>query len=176
MKASALSKRLNLLITGGLIVLALIGLALADFAPDKARWYWIAVMVPAGALAAATLARYNRSKHDGWRRQILHWVVILAGMLFVFMMVNTGTLSSGAAGPVLMLILALGVTLAGLGLSRAFIATGFYLLFALAAAILLGEALLAGLGLAVLALIGFLVWEKLIKPRMAGGGKAPPPA
>jgi hypothetical protein len=112
-------------------ILTPVGFALADFAPLYCGLYWL-VVGPAGGVASwwigrRTALRTGQIDRKLGRRYGLHWLVI--GVAYVLIAANamTGHMNAGGAISSFMLLTAIAYTLAGVHLSRTFLASGLVL-------------------------------------------------
>jgi hypothetical protein len=114
-----------------MVVLALLGVALATTNADLARKYWMTLVPIYGLLC--TVSAWRRSQQSGANsgklvlRQILHWLAIGAAVLLDFAVQGAGgdvKLSSGSNS---LLLLALGCVLAGVHLDWSFMLVGLLL-------------------------------------------------
>ena len=100
-----------------LVALSVIGIGVMDFSKQFALWYWLC-MAPIFAGTSLALTWKTAHQHDVTagqhiRRQLLHWLVLVVGLLLVFLMQKYGNLDSGATGLLALLLLAMSCLYAG---------------------------------------------------------------
>jgi len=100
-----------------LVALSVIGIGVMNFSAEFALWYWLS-MAPVFAGASLALTWKNAHEHDATagshiRRQMLHWLVLVVGLLLIFLMQKYGSLVPGTAGLMALLMLAMTCLLAG---------------------------------------------------------------
>jgi hypothetical protein len=98
-----------------LMALAVIGVGITYFLPDKSYPYWL---------------RLRRQNLDTWktvRNQLYHWFGVLVSVYLVHMLLNIQQLTKQNAGLVVLLVLALGTFLAGIQLGWRLILLGAFL-------------------------------------------------
>ena len=150
-----------------LMTLAIIGVGITYFYPDKSYRYWLA-MVPVFGGGCLSL-EWSRLKNKGdkfWliiKDQFYHWSGVLISVYLVHLLFNAQQLNNQNAGLVVLLVLALATFLAGIQLGWR-----LYLLGAFLWIVLLMAAYLTGY-LWVLILGGTLVTGIYIYWRMRTG-------
>jgi len=123
-----------------LIVLSIVGIGIMDFSARYGFWYWLA-MVPLFAIASIGLAwQLQKRSHDTRpllvRRQLLHWSVLVLGILLTFLMLDQGTIDRTGAGFVALLGLTLTTLQAGVHFEWRLAIMGLILAATLAASVL----------------------------------------
>jgi len=150
-----------------LMTLAVIGVGITYFYPEKSYRYWLA-MVPVFGVACLSL-EWSRLKNKGdgfWpiiKDQFYHWSGVLISVYLIYMLFNAQQLNNQNAGLVALLVLGLATFLAGIQLGWR-----LYLLGAFLWIILLMTAYLTGY-LWVLILGGTLIMGIYIYWRMRTG-------
>jgi hypothetical protein len=114
-----------------LMALAVIGVGITYFLPDKSYPYWLS-MVPVFGIACTSIewSRLRRQNLDTWktvRNQLYHWFGVLVSVYLVHMLLNIQQLTKQNAGLVVLLVLALGTFLAGIQLGWRLILLGAFL-------------------------------------------------
>lgn len=113
------------MVAGIMVVLALLGVALATASARLARGYWVSLVPVYGVLC--TLVAWKRSQQSGEQlvvRQLLHWLGIAGAVALGFTLPDVAPQSRGAAGLDALLLLALGSYLAGVHLAWPFLGVG----------------------------------------------------
>lgn len=111
-----------------MVVLALLGIALATTKPLLARNYWVSLVPIYGLLCVVTA--WRRSQQNGERlvlRQVLHWLGIAGFVALDFYIRGTGVETQVSAGLNALMLLALGCFLAGVHLDWSFVFVGLLL-------------------------------------------------
>lgn len=97
--------------------IAVVGFATIDLAPRLAAGYWLVASLAGFALSSWLGTRHGRSggqlSREEGRRHMLHWGGMLAAILLVPVLTETGHLDDKGAGLAIVLIIALGYWLAG---------------------------------------------------------------
>jgi hypothetical protein len=100
-----------------LVVLSIGGIGIMEYSEKYALWYWLAMAPVFGAasLGVAWRTAHERDATAGRhiRRQALHWLVLVVGLLLVFLMQRMEQFAPGQAGLLALLVLGLVTTLAG---------------------------------------------------------------
>lgn len=119
----------------GLMVLSIIGVALADATEGLSHWYWVA-MVPI-FFTGCLFVEWQATKTSGVSpryliiKQILHWSGLLAAVLMAFFLRDIGSINHQTTGLVLLLLFALATFLAGVTMGWLFRLLGIFLGFCL---------------------------------------------
>jgi len=100
-----------------LVLLSIAGIGVMDFSEKFALNYWLA-MVPVFAGASLALAWHSAPDRDATAgqhitRQILHWLVLVLGVLLIFLLRRYETVSHGTAGLLALLMLSMSCLTAG---------------------------------------------------------------
>jgi hypothetical protein len=147
------------------IVLALIGIGYADFAPKASAWYWQALAIVYAILCIVTQWSSATVKKVGRMRliwtQVLHWGAFLVAMRLAFLPVITENMSSEITGLVLLYTLALSTFLAGIYLHWKISVVGVFLAVGVVAVAYLDQAAMLMVVLAILIVAGFLFWDRI---------------
>jgi hypothetical protein len=117
-----------MVVSGIMVVLALIGVALATARLSIAPRYWVLLVPVYGVLC--TIVAWKRSTQSGEQlvvRQILHWVGIAAALALAFYLPGSSLQGQASAGLDALLLLALGSYLAGVHLAWPFLIVGMIL-------------------------------------------------
>ncbi|MBM3184171.1 MAG: hypothetical protein FJZ64_02570 [Chlamydiae bacterium] len=124
-----------------MIVLAFLGMVVTDVRSEGGWDYW-KWMVPVYAILALWLSWYVKRKQQTispitiWH-EILHWAGLIAAIFLVSYLVHLGTISRFIAGIFHLILLSLGVFLAGIYIESIFLLIGIILgIFALVTAFL----------------------------------------
>jgi hypothetical protein len=147
-----------------LLVLALGGMAVADFSARSGLTYWLVVIPLFGAV----------SLYTGWRRaraggknvgevllpQILHWGALILAVYLIYLLGRTGRLSREDAGLVALLALSLTTLLAGIHFDWRLAVLGILLAVGTASAALVEEFFWILLIPAVVAGVIVVVWQR----------------
>jgi hypothetical protein len=126
-----------------LMALAIIGVGMTYFYPDRSYRYWLAI-VPVFGVACLSLewARLKSKGKGFWpiiKDQFYHWSGVLVSVYLVYLLFNAQQLNNQNAGLVVLLVLALATFLAGIQLGwRLYLLGGFLWLVLLMAAYLTG--------------------------------------
>ncbi|MFZ0614041.1 MAG: hypothetical protein WAM73_17505 [Desulfobacterales bacterium] len=113
-----------------LMALAVIGVGVAYFFPERGYRYWL-VMVPVFGIACTGMewSRLRRQNLGFWktiRDQFYHWFGVLVAVYLVHMLFNIQQLTKQNAGLIVLLVLGLGTFLAGIRLGwRLFVLGAF---------------------------------------------------
>jgi hypothetical protein len=146
-----------------LLLLAIGGMAVADFSARLALSYWLAVIPLFGAV----------SVYSGWRRaraggknvsavllsQLLHWGALVLAMYLIYLLERTGRLNREDAGLVALLSLSLTTVLAGIHFDWRLAVLGMLLAVGTAGAALVEEFFWIFLIPAVVAGAVVVVWQ-----------------
>ncbi len=103
-----------------LALLAIVGIGITDYSPQRSHLYWIAMVVVTGI--ACVVMEWSRSRKTGHsigailKSEGLFWLSILIAVYLVYFLLRAGRLDSENTGLVILLILALATFLAGLRL------------------------------------------------------------
>jgi hypothetical protein len=161
-----------------LLVLSLMGIAMANLSQTYGLWYWLA-MVPIFAMASMA-AGWRGTRDDGlttasrlgrvWR-QLLHWASLALLVLLIHWIDVAGRISSKDAGLVALLAFALTTFLAGIHFDWRLMVLGAVLGVAATAAVVVEEFLWAIVVPAVVVGMVVFIWR-----RRGGGTEAPKPA
>lgn len=100
-----------------LVALSVVGIGVMNFSKEFAFWYWLC-MAPVFAGTSLALTWKTAHQHDATaglhiRRQVLHWLVLVVGLLLVFLMQKYGSLNPGSTGLLALLMLAMSCLSAG---------------------------------------------------------------
>ncbi len=100
-----------------LVALSVVGIGVMNFSKEFALWYWLC-MAPIFAGTSLALTWKTAYKQDATaghhiRRQLLHWLVLVVGLLLVFLMQRYGALAPGETGLLALLLLAMSCLYAG---------------------------------------------------------------
>lgn len=100
-----------------LLLLATVGMAVADFSARWGLWYWLMVIPLFAAASAYASWRHERAAAGNvgavLLRQLLHWGTLALAMYLVLTFEGTGRLNREDAGLVALLALSLTTVLAG---------------------------------------------------------------
>ena len=115
--SSVPSRKIRMYVYMVLIALSIGGIAIMDYSEKYGLWYWLAMAVIFGA-ASVGLAWHNVSYtgETRWhqvRRQVLHWLTLIVGILLVFLMQRFEVLDATTSGIVALLMLSVTTVLAG---------------------------------------------------------------
>ena len=114
-----------------LMALAVIGVGITYFIPDKSYRYWLA-MIPVFGIGCTSIewSRLRRQDLGIWktvRNQLIHWFGVLVSVYLVHMLLNIQQLTKQNAGLIVLLVLALGTFLAGIQLGWRLFVLGVFL-------------------------------------------------
>jgi hypothetical protein len=114
-----------------LMTLAVVGIGITYFSPQKSYRYWIA-MVPVfgGFCLSIEWARLSGKGQDKWavvRDQLYHWFATLVAVLLVYMLSNAGKLNTQDTSIIILLLVALSTFLAGIQIGWRLYLIGFFL-------------------------------------------------
>ena len=127
-----------------LMALAVIGVGITYFLPDKSYRYWVA-MIPVFGIGCTSIewSRLRRQDLGIWktvRNQLIHWFGVLVSVYLVHTLLNIQQLTKQNAGLIVLLVLALGTFLAGIQLGwRLFVLGAFLWIILVMAAYLQGS-------------------------------------
>jgi hypothetical protein len=114
-----------------LMTLAVVGIGITFFSPQKSYRYWIAMVPVFGAFCLSIeWARLSGKGQDKWavvRDQLYHWFATLVAVLLVYLLSNAGKLNPQDTSTVILLLLALSTFLAGIQIGWRLYLIGFYL-------------------------------------------------
>lgn len=113
-----------------LMILAIIGVGITDFAPQKMYTYWLIVVPVFGCACIVLEWSRARGKGKSWwviiKDQVLHWFGVLVAIYLVYLLSQTGQLNDASSALVILLVLALATYLAGIHLGwRIYVVGGF---------------------------------------------------
>jgi len=126
----------------GMIFLAVIGMAMTDV-QSTAGWDFWKWIVSIYAILALWLSWYVKRKEQTIKpltvwHELLHWVGVISAIFFVSYLVHLGTISRLIAGIFDLILLGLGVFIAGIYIESTFIFIGLILaVFAVLMAVLM---------------------------------------
>ena len=116
-RSSVPPRRIRMYVYMVLIALSIGGIAIMDYSEKYGLWYWLAMAVIFGAasvgLAWRNVSQSGESRWHQVRRQVLHWLTLIVGMLLVFLMQRFDALDATTSGIVALLMLAITTVLAG---------------------------------------------------------------
>lgn len=152
-----------------MVVLALVGVALATAHSPWARNYWVALVPVYGALCTAAAWKDARAGERLVLRQALHWLAIAGVVALDFAIRGFAGESGAAAGLNPLMLLALGCLLAGVHLDWLFVPVGLLLALTLVLVARAEQYLWLILLAAALALaaVGWLWWRRRSQPAPA---------
>ena len=126
-----------------LIALSIIGVGFTDFSPAASHWYWLAMVFIFGS--GCIFIEWDRAKGEGRakiviiRKQLLHWLGLLAAVQLVYLLLHAGRLDNENTGLVILLLLALTTFASGIQLGWHLCVVGVLLGLALIMATYLEE-------------------------------------
>ena len=158
----------QLLIVGGLGVLIMLGLFLANYSPKAADWYW-SIMFPVFGLIclAHQLAGGKTHGMSAWQvplQQALHWLGPIVAVRIIFLQFARGQMAADSVALMILLVLAVTSYLAGIHFDRSFV----WVSIILALAALVGTEIETYLWLIVVLgvlLIGLIVFSAVLMRR-----------
>lgn len=123
-----------------LVVLSIVGIGVMESSRQYALYYWLAMApVFAGANLALTWHKAHEQDHSAGRhvrRQLLHWLTLVVGVLLVFLLQKAGRVDAGTGGLLAVLVLALSCLGAGIHFEWRMAVLGGILILTFAAGIL----------------------------------------
>jgi hypothetical protein len=123
-----------------LLLFSLGGIAIMDFAIERAPWYWLAMAPLFGIVSTIQAWRRTTLRGTGsgtlLRLQLLHWGGLVLAVLLVFFLYDQQLLGAEATGLVALLSLALATTLAGVHFDGRFLILGLVLGLTIVAGVL----------------------------------------
>lgn len=150
--------RLRTAVFGGMLLLALVGMALNLSREDGPWEFWGVLLL---AYAGVSIAwDWQRSRQHAepvvrsLRRQLLHWGAVLVGLLVLLLFDRTDVLSRQATATVALLLLGTGCLLAGVHFDWTFLLLG---------------GVLVGMTIAIAYLEHYLVWLVMVPVLVAVG-------
>ena len=152
-----------------MLVLSLIGVGITDWAPQHAWKYWSYLVPVFGLICIVEMWRARRpdERHVHGvmlRKQILHWLGLMACVYLVFTFVKIGLVSAEIAGLVNLMMLALTMFLAGVHFDWTYLLVGLVLgAFAASAAYVEQYLLFWMLPVAAVAAV-IIIWRWKIYP------------
>jgi len=163
-------------IFAGLFILAIGGIAIADFSSRQGLDYWLA-MVPIFAVAS-TFIGWNRARKSAGGRgvfsllrdQLLHWAALALTVYLIYLLQATGRLNRDDAGLVTLLALALTTVLAGVHFDWRLLVLGALLAVTAACSALVEEFFWMLAIPALLLGVGAFLWQRHVRR----GPDAPP--
>ena len=100
-----------------LVVLSLGGVAIMDFSVKYGLWYWVGMAVVSGGVSIGSAwrsaAESGESAGGHLKRQVLHWLTLIVGLLLIFFLQSAEALTPATSGLMALLMLSLATTLAG---------------------------------------------------------------
>jgi len=160
-----------------MVVLALLGVALATLSAPLARNYWMTLIPIYGVLC--TVTAWRRSQQAGAAdgmlvlRQVLHWLAIGGAVLLDFTIRGAGVETQLSSGFNALLLLALGCFLAGVHLDWSFTLVGLLLTLTLICAAKAEQYLWLLFIVGALAIAALLAARRLLGREGAGSRTAP---
>jgi hypothetical protein len=154
-----------------MLLLSLVGVGITDWAPKNAWQYWSYLVPVFGIICIVEMWRARRpdERHIHMamlRRQILHWLGLMACIYLVFTFVRMGRVSAENAGLVNLMMLALTMFLEGVHFDWMYLVVGLVLgVFAASAAYLEQYILFWMLPVAAAAAI-IIAWRWKLYPMM----------
>jgi hypothetical protein len=115
----------QILIVGGLGLLIMVGLFLANYSPSAADWYW-STMFPVFGLVCLghQLAAGRADGKSAWRvplQQALHWLGPIVAVRIIFLQLARGQMAADSVALMILLVLAVTSYLAGIHFDRSFV-------------------------------------------------------
>jgi hypothetical protein len=151
-----------------LLVLAIVGMAVADFSAQSGLSYWLVVVPLFGAVSVYSGWRGARARGENvgsvLLRQLLHWGALILAMYLIYVLEGTGRLNREDAGLVALLALALSTVLAGVHFDWRLGVLGILLALAAACAALIEEFFWVLLIPAIIAGAGVILWQRWKSP------------
>jgi hypothetical protein len=114
-----------------LMTLAVVGIGITYFSPQKSYRYWI-TMVPVfgGFCLSIEWSRLAGKGQEKWaivRDQLYHWFATLVAVLLVYLLSSAGKLNTQDTSLIILLLLALSTFLAGIQIGWRLYLIGFFL-------------------------------------------------
>jgi hypothetical protein len=124
----------RMLIIGGLGVLIMFGLFLANYSPTRADWYW-SLMFPIFGLVCLGHQLIAGDTHGmpAWMvllKQALHWLGPIVAVRIIFLQLARGQMAADAVALMILLVLAVTCYLAGIHFDRSFVWVSAFLALA----------------------------------------------
>jgi hypothetical protein len=148
-----------------MLILAFLGMIVNDTRITGAWDYWKWV-VPIYALLALWLSWYTKEEKDPMnfvtlRHELFHWIGLIGAIFLVSYLVHLGTISRFIAGIFNLILLSLGIFLAGIYIESTFILVGIVLaIFALLTAALVQYmyVIVVPVLIGAMIILGLLAW------------------
>ena len=147
-----------------LLLLAIGGMAVADFSARSGLNYWL-VVIPLFA-AVSVFTGWRRARAGGGKAstvlisQLLHWAALVLAVFLVYLLERTGRLNREDAGLVALLALSLTTVLAGIHFDWRLAVLGILLAVGTASAALVEEFFWILLIPALVAGVGVVAWQR----------------
>lgn len=124
----------RLLIIGGLSVLIMFGLFLANYSAARADWYWSAMFPVFGLVCLGhQLIAGDTHGMPAWKvllQQALHWLGPIVAVRIIFLQLARGQMAADAVALMILLVLAVTCYLAGIHFDRSFVWVSAFLALA----------------------------------------------
>jgi hypothetical protein len=121
----------DLLMLGGTVGLAFIGVAITYVNRDLSYLYWLTIVPVFGALCFVAQWSRSRGTEVKWSRlfltELLHWGGLLIAVALVYTLLSAGHIPRATTGMVILLLFALVTFLYGVHLDRRFLGVGIFL-------------------------------------------------
>lgn len=151
-----------------MLVLSLVGMGITQFSPQESFMYWLAMIFVFGIAAMISGSWQAKEKghvsghllKDLLVLQSLHWLGALFTVLAVFILLQSGRMSSETAGLVILLILGLSIFLDGIRIGWRYSLAGIYLGSSAVLAALVKNFLPLLIVLSIAMVAGTVYWEK----------------
>jgi hypothetical protein len=167
----------QLLIVGGLGVLIMVGLFLANYSPKAADWYWSTMFPIFGLVCLGHQLEVGKTHGmPAWQvplQQALHWLGPIVAVRIIFLQFSRGQMAADSVALMILLVLAVTTYLAGIHFDRSFV----WVSIVLALAALVGTEIETYLWLIVvlgLLLVALIVISTVLMRRRTTANATPP--
>lgn len=151
-----------------LLILSLVGMGITHFSPQESFMYWLAMIFVFGIAAMISGGWQAKEKghvsghllKDLLVLQSLHWLGALLTVLAIFILLQSGRMSSETAGLVILLVLGLSTFLDGIRIGWRYSLAGIYLGTAAVLAAVVKNFLPLLILLSIAMVAGTVYWEK----------------
>ncbi|MGH8590571.1 MAG: hypothetical protein ACREXX_14920 [Gammaproteobacteria bacterium] len=121
----------DLVVLGGTLGLAFVGVAITYVNKDLSYLYWLTMVPVFGTLCFVAQWSRNRATEVKWSRlfltELLHWGGLLLAVALTYTLLSAGKIPRDTTGMVILLLFALVTFLYGVHLDRRFLGVGIFL-------------------------------------------------
>ncbi|MGH8478540.1 MAG: hypothetical protein ACREXK_02915 [Gammaproteobacteria bacterium] len=164
----------DLVVLGGTLGLAFLGVAITYVNKDLSYLYWLTMVPVFGTLCFVAQWSRSRGSEVKWSRvlltELLHWGGLLLAVALIYMLLSAGKIPRDTTGMVILLLFALVTFLYGVHLDRRFLGVGIFLGLSYVVMTYLAAYIWILLLIAALALSGAIFLVKRVHSQQAAPG------